>query len=181
MPDYPLVVFATSAAAMPLAALRDTLAAAGSPASFGVGIAGEATDEQLQDPDWDAAFLRWLEPEVHEVALIDRMALRVDEEAEKLIGQHLTAVERLPDIVGRMIVADHLSRTRVAYAIQLLPALLVEDSHEAWGALDLLLRSLAQGSDGLIYAEAEGYCDPKGELLLSETDDLYSVDAEQLE
>ena len=80
-----------------------------------------------------------------------------------------------------MIVADYLTRTQVVYTMQLLPALLAEDGHDAWGALDELLRVVARASDGLIYVEAEGYCDADGELLLAETDDLNTVNAEDLD
>jgi hypothetical protein len=181
MADYPLIVFATSGDSIPLAALRDLLVTEGAPANFAVDIAGEATDEQLRDPDWDAAFLRWLEPDVHEVALIDRMPRATDEEAEQVVGQHLSKIARLVDVAGRMIVAEHLNRARVVYAVQLLPALLAEESHDAWGALDLLLRFIARSADGVIYADAEGYCDAEGELLLAEADELYPVSMEDLE
>jgi hypothetical protein len=180
MPDYPLIVFAADAA-IPLTALRDLLLTEGLPANFGVDIAGEATDEQLSDPEWEIAFLRWLEPEVHEVALIEPMDREKEEEAQRLISHHLYRIARLSDVAGRLIVANHLNRTRIVYAVQILPALLAEDSHDAWNALDILLRFLAQTSDGVIYAEAEGYCDADGELLLGETDDLNHADTEAFE
>ena len=99
MPDCPLIVFATSGAAIPLAALSDALLAEGAPANLGVDIAGEATDEQLNDPDWEAALLRWLEPEVHEVALIERMSREDDEANSSLRGTKpgSDATPTLPD------------------------------------------------------------------------------------
>jgi hypothetical protein len=172
MPDYPLIVFAAADAAIPLTALRDLLLTEGAPANFGVDIAGEANDEQLSDPAWEIALLRWLEPELHEVALIEPMDREQDEEAQRLVSHHLYRIARLSDIAGRLIVADHLNRTKVVYALQILPALLAEDSHEAWNALDIMLRFLAHAADGVIYAEAEGYCDADGELLLADADDV---------
>ena len=181
MADYPLLVFAKAEAPIPLIALRDVLVTEGLPANFGIDIAGEASDDELNTNGWDAAFLRWLEPEVHEVALIECLVRDRDEEADQLIGHDLDRIGRLSDVAGRMIVADHLNRTRSVYAVQLLPALLADDGHDAWGALDILLRFVAQAADGLIYAEAEGYCDADGELLLAETDDLYPVNVANLD
>ena len=181
MPDYPLLVFATNETPLPLAAMRDVLLAESAPANFGVEIAGEATEEQLADPAWDAAFLRWLEPDVHEVALFDPMVRGADEEAESIVGVHLRRIARLSDVAGRMIVADYLGRTRTVYGIQILPALIMEESHDGWEAIEALLRFLASATDGLVYAEAEGYCDADGELLLAETDDLNTVSADELD
>jgi hypothetical protein len=181
MADFPLVIFATANAAIPLVALRDLLLAEGLPASFGVDIAGDASDEQLNAPGWESAILRWLEPELHEVAILERMVRDEDEEAEPLILAHQARIADNPDVAGRMIIADHLERTRIVTGVQLLPALLIEDSHDAWGALDILLRFLAHASDGVIYAEAEGYCDADGELILPDTDVLNSVDVGALE
>ncbi len=181
MPDCPLIVFSTSDTVIPLAALRDALLAEGAPATIGVDIAGEATDEQLNDPDWEAALLRWMEPEVHEVALIERLVRDTDGEAEEFVTQHAAKIAADVDVAGRMIVDDYLGRTRVVYAVQLLPALLAEDGHEAWGALDELLRMLARASDGLIYVKSEGYCDADGELLFGESDELNAVNAEDTE
>jgi hypothetical protein len=181
MAEYPLIVFGAEDAAIPLIALRDVLLPEGAPASFAVDIAGEATAEQMSDPAWEASFLRWHDPEIHDVALIERTVRDGDEEAEQLVSSHLSRVARLPDVAGRMIVADHLNKSRVVFTVQLLPALLLEDAHDAWGAIEILLRLLAQSSDGLIYAEAEGYCDADGELLLAESDDLNPVSMEELE
>ncbi len=181
MADYPLLVFCVSPTVVPLMALRDVLVTEGLPANFGVGIAGEAANEDLTDPRWEAAFLRWLEPELHEVALIERLVREVDEEADPLVSRHLNRIARLPDVAGRLIIADHLNRTRTITAVQLLPALLVDEGHDAWGALDTLLRFIAEAGDGIIYAEAEGYCDADGELILSDADELYPVNVQSLD
>jgi hypothetical protein len=168
MADYPLLVFAAAGAPVPLVAVRDVLVTERAPANLSIDV-GEATEEQLADPVWEAAFLRWLEPEVHEVAVIERLQVGDDELADQMISRHMSRISREADVAGRMIVADTLNRARVVYAFELLPALLADDGHDAWGAIEVLLRFLAQAADGLIYAEAEGYCDSDGELLLAET------------
>ena len=178
MADYPLIVFGTANARVPLTVVRDVLVTEGYPAGFGMAVAGEATDEEMSDPRWEIAFLRWPAPEVHEVALIEVLSREEDEEEDHLISQHLARIARLRDAAGRMIVAEHLNRTRILYTVQVLPALLADDDHAAWAALDVLLRFLSQTSDGIIYAEAEGYCDTDGELLLAETDDLNPADSD---
>ena len=181
MPDYPLIVFAAANARIPLAPLLDVLVAEGAQGSLGVDIAGEATEEQLNDPNWEAVFLRWLEPELHEAALIERMDRDTDEEAEPLIQDHLGRILRSSDVAGRMIVADALTKTHTVYGFHILPALLEDQNHGAWGVLEALLRFLAFNCNGLIYAEAEGYCDADGELMLAEEDSLYSVGALELD
>jgi len=179
--DHPLIVFASAGAPVPLVALRDVLVNEEYPANFGVEIAGAASEDELNTVEWDATFLRWLTPEIHEVALIDCSICGQDEEAERLIGQHLARIVDLRDEAGKMIVAEQLNKTRTVYTVELMPALLAEESHDAWGCLDVLLRFIAQAADGLIYAEAEGYCDADGELMLAETDGLYPVDIGELE
>src|SRR5579872_5696309 len=143
MADSPLIVFGTSGGAAPLAVMRDALAVEGAPASLGVDIAGEATEAQLQDPSWEAAIVRWTEPELHEVLLIERLP-GDDEEAKRIVAAHREKIGAHDDEAGRMIVADTLSRVRTVYTVQLLPALIAADGHEAWGALDALLRSVAR-------------------------------------
>jgi len=168
MSDYPLIVFATSSAPVPLAALYDLLVTEGAPANFGVDIAGEATEEELNDPNWEAAFLRWLEPEIHDVLLIERMVRAEDEDADLLVGTHSAGLLLSTDTAGRMIVADALMRTQVVYGVQILPAMIADEDHGAWEILDALASLLARAGEGLVYAEAEGYCDADGELMLAE-------------
>jgi hypothetical protein len=174
MSEFPLLVFSTLEIIPPLIGLRDILQTKGYAASFGVDILGEAEEEQLKRPDWEAAFLRWNEPQIHEVALIERFVRGEDEEAEALISQYTGHIAQNPDSAGRLIIAAHLNNSRVVYAVQLLPALFTEDDHPAWSALDVILRYLATHTDGIIYAEAEGFCDPDGELLLAEEDESTS-------
>jgi hypothetical protein len=176
-----LIVFASAAAPVPLVALRDVLVNEGYPANFGIEIAGAASEEDLNTVEWDATFLRWLTPEIHEVALLDCSICGQDEEAEQLIGQHLARIADLKDAGGKLIVAEQLNKSRTVYTVELLPALLADENHDAWGCLDVLLRFIAASADGLIYAEAEGYCDSDGELMLAETDELFPVDMAELE
>lgn len=181
MADHPLIVFASAGSPVPLVALRDVLVNEGYPANFGIEIAGAANEEELNTAEWDATFLRWLTPETHEVALIDCSICGQDEEAERLIGLHLTRIVDLKDVAGKMIVAEQLNKTRTVYTVELMPALLADENHDGWGCLDVLLRFIAQAADGLIYAEAEGYCDADGELMLAETDELFPVDMAELD
>ena len=86
MEDEPLFVFAVERAAPPLRLLRDALHAAGYPAGIGTGIAGEASEEELGRTDWEAAFVRWQEPELHEVWLIERDIIGEDPQAENAVA-----------------------------------------------------------------------------------------------
>jgi hypothetical protein len=167
--ENPLLVFALSPEAPALRILQDTLREAGFPVSFGTDIAGEALEDALDDPDWEAAFLRWNEPEMHEVALLERMDCREDEEGLRLVSEAMNRILESEDEAGRLIVASHLQLTTTIYALQLLDALFTDEDHPAWVAFDVLLRAIAEKTEGLIYAENEGFMDADGELLLDET------------
>jgi hypothetical protein len=171
MDDQPLLVFALMRDAPPLNVLRDALRAVGHPVEFGVGTAGQATKAELDSPIWEAAFARWMEPEMHEVWLIERMARGVDEEADQAIERGLRRAANSADAAGQLIVSDHLHRTQAVYVIELLPALLDDEDHPAWLALEVVLQTVAQHTDGLIYAETEGFYDADGEMILAETDE----------
>jgi hypothetical protein len=181
MEDQPLLVFALLRDAPPLHVLRDALRAAGHPVEFGVGTAGQATEAELESPHWEAAFARWIEPEMHEVWLIERMARGEDEEAEEAIARGLRLAASFSDAAGQLIVSDHLRRTQAVYLLELLPALFDDEDHPAWTALDVVLRTLAQHTDGLIYAETEGFYDADGEMILAETDAEDADDTEPAE
>jgi hypothetical protein len=166
--ENPLLVFALSGEAPPLRTLLNTLREAEYPVSFGTEAAGETAEETLDDPDWEAAFLRWNEPEMHEVALLERMSCEQDEEGLRLVTEAMNRILEANDEAGRLIVAHHLQQTTTVYALNLLDALFTDEDHPAWAAFDVLLRRLAELTDGLIYAEDEGFCDAEGELLLAE-------------
>jgi hypothetical protein len=166
MDDQFLIVFALRREAPPLRLVRDALKNAGYPAGIGVEIAGEATDAQLDTHDWEAALVRWHEPELHDVWLIERSVPGQDEAADLVIGRELERLAELPVSAGRLVAADHLGKTQAVYTCDILPALLEEDDHPAWAALDVALRCLAASSDGLVYGEADGYYDADGEMLL---------------
>jgi hypothetical protein len=153
MESAPLLIFARLPVSVPLRYLR------------------EASEEELASQEWEAAFLRWATPEMHEVFYLERQPLSEDEEAQQSLARAVGKVHSLPISAGRYIAADHLQQTEIVYAIHPLPALLLEDDHPAWAALDALLRYLAIETDGMIYAEGEGFYDSEGENLLSETED----------
>lgn len=173
--DMPLLVFAVSQETPTLRELLVILLSAGFPVSLGTEAAGEADDEALDNPEWEAAFVRWNEPEMHEVALLERMVCAEDEEGLKQVTDAMNRILASSDQAGKLIVGAHLQQTQVVYALQLLDALFTDEDHPAWGAFDVLLRTLADITDGMIYAESEGYLDAEGELLLSEEDTAEEV------
>lgn len=179
MEDHPLLVFAQERDAPALRTLLDALRRAGYPAGIGVGIAGEATEEELDAPEWETAFLRWSEPEFHEVALLERFLPDVDEEANEALEDAQNAVGSHDESAGKLIAADHLRRTQAVYAWQILDALLADANHPAWAALDVALRTLAENADGIIYAEAEGFYEADGELLLAEDEDASETEEDE--
>ena len=75
-------VFAQSETGVPLRTLLDALRRAGFPVGIGMEIAGDAIDAQLDDPLWETAFVRWQEPELHDVWLLERAVVGTDEEAD---------------------------------------------------------------------------------------------------
>ena len=167
MEDYPLVIFAENPTPLSLSILYDALVLEGRPAQFSFGIAGEATAAELASTEWDTAFLRWTEPELHEICLLEVIST-TETEAQETLKVFQKLVSRNSDTAGKLIIQNHLQRTKTIYGIQILPALLESEDHPAWEALDLLTRNIAQSTEGMIYAEAEGFCDAEGELMLAE-------------
>jgi hypothetical protein len=166
MQDQPLFVFCLREEAIPLRSVGETLRAADCPVSISVDIAGAATEAQLDATDWETAFVRWETPELHDVYLLERDLIGVDEDADQAVAAALRTVAGHPESAGRLIVANHLRRTRTVYAVQILPALLADDDHLAWSALDVALRTLAAEGEGIIFAVEEGFYDEDGEPLL---------------
>ena len=167
MAEHPLLIFAVDSANPPLNILFDALVLEGYSVSFSLGISGEANSKELASPEWEAAFLRWQKPEIHEVLLLERLDFE-EEECQALLSSFKKKVSRHEDEVGKRIVLNHFENTKAIYAVQILPTLIQDEDHAAWDALELLMRTLALQVGGLIYAEAEGFCDAEGELLLSE-------------
>jgi hypothetical protein len=168
MQDQSLFVFALDETAVTLRVIAETMNAADCPVSISAGIAGEATPEQLDAPDWETAFVRWQTPEIHDVYLLERDAVGVDEDADQAVAMALQAAGNEVESADRIITLDHLRRTKTVYAIQILPALLDDEDHLAWAALDVALRTLAARSEGIIYAVGEGFYDEDGEMLLGQ-------------
>lgn len=179
MEEQSLLVFAKLREGLPLQVIQDALQRAGYPAEWGIGILGKATEADLAATDWEAAILRWTDPELHEVAYLERDLRSEDEEVEALLIQRLRDVMHSEDQAGAMIVADHLRRTQTLYSLQILPALLDEDDHPAWAALDVILRTIATHTEGLIAVPGEGFCDRDGELLLAEADNESEEEPEE--
>lgn len=165
-----MFVFSLEETGATLRSLRDALIAAGHPVGVSTGIAGEAADEDLDATDWETAFVRWNEPEIHDVYFLLRDRVGKDPEVDRVIAEAAKLAHNRPESADRLIVADHLRRTRTVYEVQLLPVLEADEDHVAWIALDVLLRRLADETEGLIYAEGEGFFDADGEPMLVEED-----------
>lgn len=172
MEDIPLRIYALTAEAPPLRVLRDSLIAAGYPIQLTLDIVGEASEEDLSLTDWEAAFVRWTQPELHEICLIERSLTGEEDEAVEAIATGLRKIVNTTDLAGGLIVGDHIRRSEAIYDLEILPALLADDDHPAWAALDVLLRTLAAHTNGIIYVPFEGFCDADGEILLAEEDTL---------
>ena len=181
MEDQLLRVFSRDGSGVPLRTLLGAVRSSGHPAAISTGIAGEATDEELEREDWSAVFLRWTDPELHDVALIERDLRSESDEIRTCILAALSEVMNSDDPGGQLIVADQLSRTEAVYSVQVLPALVDQDDHAAWGALDIVLRCIAAQTNGLIAVPGEGYCDADGELLLTENHIEDQIEDEQVE
>ena len=163
----PLLVFCAAESAVPLRAVAETMRSADCPVSISVDIAGPATAEQLDATDWQTAFVRWETPELHDVYLLERDVVRADDEADEALVAALRAATAQPQSAGRIITLDHLRRTKTVYAVQVLPALIADEDHLAWSALDVALRTLAAEGEGIIFAVGEGFYDEDGEPLLA--------------
>jgi len=170
MEDIPLRIYALSGDAPPLRILRDTMVEAGFPIQLTLDIVGEASEEDLDLTDWEAAFVRWTQPELHEICLIERSLASDEDEAVEAIASGLRLVVNTTDLAGGLIVGDHVRRSEAVYDLELLPALLADDDHSGWAALDVLMRTLATHTQGIIYVPFEGFCDADGEILLSVED-----------
>ncbi len=171
MQDQPLFVFAQAETGVPLRILLDALRRARLPVGIGIEIAGDAIDAQLDDPLWETAFVRWKEPELHDVWLLERAVVGTDEEADHAITGALRFANNHVESGDKLIVADHLRKTRMVYTFVILPAMLEDEDHPAWPALDIALRTLAEHGDDLIYAEGEAFYDADGEPMLGEEEE----------
>lgn len=170
MEDTPLRIFALTEEAPPLRVLRDALTAAGYPIQLTLNIVGEASDEDLSLTDWEAAFLRWTQPELHEICLIERSLVGEEDEAVEAIAACLHKIVDTTDIAGGLIVGDHVRRSEAVYDLEILPAMIADEDHPGFAALDVLARTLATYTNGIIYVPFGGFCDADGEILLAEED-----------
>lgn len=169
----PLIVIGRREDGIPLQALQEALQDAGFPATFGVRIAGDATVEDLLSPDWETAFLRWREPTVHETIFLSKWVVGADEEAADFLKTISKEAAKLPMSGGKLLVDVALESAKTFYALEILPALLADDDHPAWGAMDVVLRTLAEWGEGIIYAEEEGFFDADGEPMVLDVDLTY--------
>ncbi|HEV2472972.1 MAG TPA: hypothetical protein VGS41_09925, partial [Chthonomonadales bacterium] len=92
----PLVVFALSAQAPPLRSILRALQDNGFPVSVSLNIAGEAADTELDSRQWATAFVRFTEPELHDVWLLERSD-PAEEAAAAAIAEALARVAASTD------------------------------------------------------------------------------------
>lgn len=163
----PLILFAAQRAAISLSELRDGLREAGYPVTISTQIAGEATESELANADWEAVFVRWTEPELHEVWYVERSVTGEDDEADAAIAEAMDLASRSGDAAGKLVVQDQLRRTVEVLFWQILPAQLADEDHRGWEALDAALRMAAGEGSALIYASETGFYDTDGELMLA--------------
>lgn len=184
MDEQVLCVFAIRETTPPLRVLQQAFEAARVPAVVSIALAGPATPEDLESTDWDAVFIRWSEPEIHDVAVIERDLVGDEEEADTAIVQAKRNLARSADLGGKIIVLNHLDQTSVVYTMQVMPPLISDEDHPAWGVLDAPLRAIARNSEGVIFAEAAGFFDAEGEPIVSEDLDadeaaIYDTDEDE--
>ncbi len=173
MEDAALIVVAKQAMTPPLTLLDRVLQQGEYPARLGVRTAGDATAEELRSTEWGAVFLRWQKPEIHEVILIERQVLGVEEEATAIMEALQKFTSTLPASGGKLLIEEQLRETQVIYAFYTLPALLADADHPAWDAINALLCTLADHTEGMIYALEEGFYDSEGEPMILELNLTY--------
>lgn len=162
-------VFSPSSQAVPLRAIVEALQAAGHSVSVCIGLAGDATPQELEQTSWDAAFVRWHTPELHDVYLIERSLTDTEEEAKEAVAAALRFAYNWPDNAEKLITMDVLRRTRTVYDVEVLPAMAAYADHPGWEALATLVHVLA-APEGICYAEGIGFYDAEGEPLIVNED-----------
>ncbi len=141
------------------------------PISFTFGISHENDIAEMDSNLWDAMFVRWMQPTVHDVCLIVSYRLGTDEDAKALIERALKRAGRQPVDEMQRIVIDTLHASRMVISVQFLPALLDDQDHAAWDALGSIVSSLATLSNGIIHVEGEGFYDDAMAPLLTLTEE----------
>ncbi|CCW36626.1 hypothetical protein CTKA_01247 [Chthonomonas calidirosea] len=164
-------VFSPSVETVRLREIADLFKASGHSISISTGIAGAATQEELENPNWEAAFVRWHTPELHDVYLLERSVVEAEAEAREAVEEALRFAYNWPDTAAKLITIDVLRRTQIVYDVQLLPVLFEDQDHPGWETLESLLRLLAAPGDGVIFAEEEGFFDAEGMPLILMEDD----------
>ncbi len=163
-----LCIFSRSKDILPLKFLQEALMEMGYPASLSINAAGDCTDEELESTDWDAVFLRWKEPELHDICLLEWDNLGDLEPANDARAAAALVTIEHPDEAGRWIVQGHLADTKVVYSCSLMPPLVDDEDHPGWEALDCILREVAANTDGIIYGGEDLFFDEEGDPLLQD-------------
>ncbi len=155
----PLQIFALDDDPPPLSTILQEYWVQEAPVSFSFGVSNQNDSADIDNCKWDAMFVRWLKPSIHDVCLIVSDRIGHDPEAEALLARVLKRVARQnPDEMQKLVV-ETLKVTRLVISLQFLPALLDDPDHPAWDALGSIASSLATLANGIIYVEGEGFYD----------------------
>ncbi len=157
-PD-PLQIFALDDYPPSLRTIQQEYWVQEAPISFSFGVSNDNDIADIDSTSWDAMFVRWMRPTVHDVCLVVCERRDNDEDAEALIDRALQRVGRQPKGEMQKIVVETLNASRIVISVQFLPALLDDQDHLAWDALGSIVSSLATLANGIIYVEGEGFYD----------------------
>ena len=80
-----IAVFLKERESTPLIEVQKVFSASGTPAVFRFGTEGDASDADLANARWDAAYLCWTTPVIHETWMLER-ALSTDEDGQQVIA-----------------------------------------------------------------------------------------------
>ncbi len=163
-----LYIFSRSLEILPLKFLQEAMVEMGYPSSLSISAAGDCTEEELELTDWDAVFLRWKEPELHDICLLEWDILGDSETAAEIRSAAALVTHDHPDEAGRWIVQGHLADTKAVYTCSLMPPLVDDEDHPGWEALDCILREVAANTDGIIYGGEDLFFDEEGDPLLQD-------------
>ena len=158
-------MFAAAGPNPSLGTLLDLLLASDLPVSLSVSGAGPATTADLAAADWDAAFVRWEEPEIHDVWYLEHGLTASDEAAQVALAAACAWVNSVGDRSLQAALLPMLLAVQSVYTIAVLPAMTADDDHPAWEAFAELVEVVASACGGVVYAPEEGFYDAQGVLI----------------
>ncbi|MDE2125871.1 MAG: hypothetical protein KGJ62_04710 [Armatimonadetes bacterium] len=145
--------------------LLGTLHASDMPVSFSVSGAGPATPAELASSDWEAAFVRWEEPEVHDTWYLERGAVATDEAAQTAVAAACVWLNRSTDRDLQAELLPLLLAVNSVVTVAVMPAMTADDDHPAWDAFADLVQVVAGACSGIAFAPDVGFYDSDGVLM----------------